>query len=513
MKWNNLLRDHWLVIPLLLISPFVTGIHGVPIVTLLYPAFVIYYARKQWMNVGISYGIIAFGTAISILSIFDVEPELPPFQNTLKIFGLSLLGNIVTLLSLAGDRWAQSQRCAWHRVLAFPCLWTGFWFAFTRFSGFGDVVSYSASVMGWSDFVQAAATLGGRPMIDFFLVFSCTILLELKDNSALTPIFFQGDEEEQHQDNTVHHRVSRPVVVFGVVMGLMLAFGGVQTSIYPGSFFQVGYVDYVTKTVPAGCVVGPGGIHPELQADHNRWFNKTLNLAKAGAKIIIWSEETAQVQDPDAEQQLIERAKGIAAEENVYIGLTYELSGPVMANKFALVTPGGDVPINYIKSHPVPYVELFPAGPSVLQVADTPEFGRIGVAICFDFNFPWFIRQASQKNVDLMLQPSWTWGSMGTYHSQGNSLRAVENGFTLLRCGSQGLSGVFDPVMNGLFSQHMPTVTDAEYIFNLPLRKRRWTLYGSTGDVFGYMCIAAGLLGAGYHLYHAFKARRAPIQL
>jgi len=44
--------------------------------------------------------------------------------------------------------------------------------------------------------------------------------------------------------------------------------------------------------------------------------------------------------------------------------------------------------------------------------------------------------------VDLLLQPSWTWGAILTRHMEGNAVRAVENGFSLLRCSSQGESGV-----------------------------------------------------------------------
>ena len=44
--------------------------------------------------------------------------------------------------------------------------------------------------------------------------------------------------------------------------------------------------------------------------------------------------------------------------------------------------------------------------------------------------------------MDLLLQPSWTWGAILSRHMEGNAVRAVENGFSLLRCSSQGESGV-----------------------------------------------------------------------
>jgi predicted amidohydrolase len=42
----------------------------------------------------------------------------------------------------------------------------------------------------------------------------------------------------------------------------------------------------------------------------------------------------------------------------------------------------------------------------VIPFADTP-FGRIASAICFDMDFPGYIRQAGRKSVDIMLVPAY----------------------------------------------------------------------------------------------------------
>lgn len=72
--------------------------------------------------------------------------------------------------------------------------------------------------------------------------------------------------------------------------------------------------------------------------------------------MILWSEETAQVHDPDEEASLLQRGKDIAKEQSVYIALTYDLLGPIQQNKLVLITPKGDIGIDYIKAHPVPFV-------------------------------------------------------------------------------------------------------------------------------------------------------------
>lgn len=84
-------------------------------------------------------------------------------------------------------------------------------------------------------------------------------------------------------------------------------------------------------------------------------------------------------------------------------------------------------------------------------------------------------------------------GPIGTYHQQGNILRSVENGFTLFRCVSQGVSGIFEPTLNSVFNQKVGSNNVEKYIFYLPIQKRLVTLYGYIGDSFGYVCLIASV--------------------
>ena len=56
----------------------------------------------------------------------------------------------------------------------------------------------------------------------------------------------------------------------------------------------------------------------------------------------------------------------------------------------------------------------------------TPKIGRVGVAICQDLNFPDYIGKAPR--LDVLVQPSYTWGHIGKYHAEGNAIRAIEQG-------------------------------------------------------------------------------------
>lgn len=239
------------------------------------------------------------------MGMFDGDAEAPSFQHPGTVFGnkiykhsgscvanrlflsfkgLSLFGNLVVLWCLAVDHFIQDT-CIWQRILVFPCLWAGSWLLFTAVAPFGDIYVYSNPVLGWSDLVQAAATIGGRPMIDFVLALGSTILLELK-HSWDAPVFLRDEEDAGEPISSRIHFWKSPTPLYAIFVGVLLFYGGIQTSIYPGSFFQVGYPDYVPETVPVGCVVGPGNINQELQLQHEHWFNKTTKLAEVSTSYL-----------------------------------------------------------------------------------------------------------------------------------------------------------------------------------------------------------------------------------
>ncbi|KAF7722657.1 hypothetical protein EC973_002867 [Apophysomyces ossiformis] len=397
-------------------------------------------------------------------------------------------------------------------------MWTGLWLLTGLLVG--DYGTYSSSVMGWSDLIQIAS-LAGRPAIDFLMALFGTTLLELWTLPELfvkSSAEWQAQEEEENNANTIPRRAKwpcslylslakHPFVLYGLLMALVLTYGGAQVNIHKDSIFQESYKDYVPPSVPVGCLAGQTASQP-IQ-NYTYWFNRSTELVQKGARIVLWSELTAFTADEEDETRFRALSKEFASRNNVYLAAAYgTYNNPPLENKLILVSPKGEILIDYNKAHPVPIVELQPPGEPIVQYVDTEEFGRVGLAICFDYNFPQFIWQAGQNGVDLMLQASQTWGPMGTYHTQGNALRAVENGFTLFRCVTEGMSGVFEPTANGIFTQKNPTIYDEIRLFYLPLQKHRVTLYAYIGDTFGYSCLIASILATGYLAWKEYKPKR-----
>lgn len=161
-------------------------------------------------------------------------------------------------------------------------------------------------------------------------------------------------------------------------------------------------------------------------------------------------------------------------------------------NSFALVLPDGTVGLALNKSHPVPFVEgAVKAGEKVLRSAATP-LGRLAAAVCFDLAFASFMRQSGRQGVDVLLQPSWTWGPIGALEFESDAVRAVENGFTLFRCSSDGVSGTVSPLYR--FDSWREGLSAGVLVSELPLRPHLWTPYPHGGFLFGHAVVVAALV-------------------
>jgi apolipoprotein N-acyltransferase len=166
-------------------------------------------------------------------------------------------------------------------------------------------------------------------------------------------------------------------------------------------------------------------------------------------------------------------------------------SSPLFENKVLAIDAMGEVAWQYHKAHPVIGAEssFIAAGGGSVRSVDA-EFGRIGAVICHDLDFPPLLRQASANRIGLVVAPSADWSVIATLHARMAVLRAVENGFNLLRPTANGRSLAVDT--RGRIIARLDFAADAMVAY-VPAESTR-TVYGMVGDLFAWLCLAVLVL-------------------
>ncbi|CAO3630289.1 unnamed protein product [Cunninghamella blakesleeana] len=521
MKKN--LKSQLFLILLFILGFFGVGYQSIPVFTWIFYPVAIYYTRQSWLNLLFFYIINLFANSLAYLGTFSLGNE--GFEDVGLVIGFAAAINILIVICFIIDHFAYSTNNTLLRIYTFPFIWTGLWHIFTWYSPFGDFITYSQSMMLWNSFRQIAS-FGGRAMLDFFMSWFGTVIIETfvenyKNNSHNinksnnNDIMNQGYEIESFEHSITKRnylklkKLVTPFSIFGALFCVMIGYGGGQTSIIKGSFYQRSYPQYISHNyIRSGCVIGMSDGSGYTPSDRKYWFDQTVSLANSGAKLVVWSEETFQTFNSTDQESFLNQASEISKNNSIYLAVSYinNLEN-TMENLMTFFSPNGTLLLRYNKAHPVPGVEDQLPGPNQLQYVDTPDLGRVGLGICFDYNFPSFMNQAGENQVDIMIQGSWTWAGIGTYHSRSNSIRAIENGFTMLRCGSNGMSGVFTPTSDSPYQQQFPTTTNQTVMFQLPLLKHTRTTYTVFKGCFGWLALAIGLLLFIYAIFIKVKAR------
>ncbi len=230
-------------------------------------------------------------------------------------------------------------------------------------------------------------------------------------------------------------------------------------------------------------------------------FERTRREARAGAKIVVWSEEAAQILQED-EPLVIERAVALARDEGIYLQMGWLVSlhteqFPYIQNRALLVDPSGALVWDYAKSHPVPGGETFLFGPGEGIVPNvTTPYGVLATVICFDMNYPTTVRQTGQAATDVLLAPSRDWAAIKVTHAQMHAFRAIENGVSVVRPTENGVGLAVDPMGRILAAQDSFATDKPALVAAVPTRGVA-TVYARVGDSFAYMSIAALVLLIG----------------
>ncbi|KAG9325499.1 hypothetical protein KVV02_007530 [Mortierella alpina] len=361
--------------------------------------------------------------------------------------------------------------------------------AYTQFQ-LGPLVQWS-SVAGIAgiEFLVAGPIRCFRVWSAVILHRACVRYIRLESyHDADTKNWSQMGTQVRDRTRLLNRLAFAPTPTFMFVMLFVSLYGSMRFWNATGTFYMRPLRDTMLPTVKASCVIGSAETN-----DLPGYLNQTVELAKGGSEIVLWSETLVRMNSTQMVTDFYTKAGNISATYGIYLGVTFSqfLDEHLVQSKnmFTLFDPRGQVAFEYQKAHPVAMVETtVVAGPNKLPVADTEKFGRLGGAICFDLDFQNFIAQAGDQKVDILLQPSWTWASIGRLEATIQSYRAVEQGFTIFRCGSWAPSTVWDP-FHQLWG-YKENLGSGTFTAEIPLRKHVSTIYTAVGNLWGYVCCA-----------------------
>lgn len=246
-------------------------------------------------------------------------------------------------------------------------------------------------------------------------------------------------------------------------------------------------------------------------------FSLSQQAADEGARIIVWSEANA-IMPAGMQDGFIQRGEAFATKNKVYLLMTIAAFQPgkitpgkmFLENKAVLISPGGKILNVFHKNHPVPFVEHTMPGDGKIPAIVTP-YGIISTSICYDADIPSGMHQLSRNKTDMLLLPSGDWFDIAPYHSYMAMFRGIENGCTVVRQASGGLSLVTDYRGN----------TEASFDFYKP-GKKFWmadivsghvrTIYSYVGDTLAYLCVIITAFGLLF-LTVQFFLKRTSIKL
>jgi apolipoprotein N-acyltransferase len=231
-------------------------------------------------------------------------------------------------------------------------------------------------------------------------------------------------------------------------------------------------------------------ISPYSHAVEDNLLAKTEQAAVAGAKIVLWQESAGFIPRQE-EKEFIYRAGLLAAFKKIYLLMTFwsvpeDYPKHLVENKLLILDTAGQIQLVYFKNNPAP-PEPIKKGDGTLPVMETP-YGKIAPAICVDAVFQRFIRQAGKSKAGILFLPANDWKAIDPIHTHMAVLRAIENGFSLVRAAGQGLSVATDNRGNIISSMDY-FHTDEQIMYASVPAQHSNTVYTLFGDFFGWLCV------------------------
>jgi apolipoprotein N-acyltransferase len=484
-RWSYL----WLAIGTLL-SLFSSGKWTIPLATWLVPVFMIRFMRTQKVFRGfILVWLATYVTAV--IAWWGVMPPTLPLPVNLVILAISML--TIGGLSYLADRLLAPRLKGFAATLIFPLALTAM-----------DFLGMTTNPMG-SFGAQAYTQYGNLALMQLLSVtgmWGVTFLV-----NWFAPVVNWAWERSFDWP-----KIRRGLALYAGIMLLVMVYGSARLVFSPA---QAGTVRVASLTVVeieelSALTNNRVAFRRKMSDIRDRYFEQTIREARAGAKIVLWPEAAGLGFEED-EDALIAHGKEVAAQEGIYLAMPlftiYENPNRLPENKLIVVDPAGDIVLEHLK-YGASWFEGIRPGDGVLRTFKSP-FGTISGVICWDADFPTTVRQAGRNGTDILLVPSNDyWREVVPMHTQMAVFRAIENGVSLVREASVGLSIATDPYGRVLAAVDHLTASEWVMVAQVPTQGVP-TLYSVIGDLFGWLAVVGFVIVAVWSVVRWRKARRA----
>ncbi|KAG9303301.1 hypothetical protein G9A89_013627 [Geosiphon pyriformis] len=475
-----------------ILSYFGLGLIPIPLLSLFDLPLILFLVRNgSPLYILTLFFFLALSIGLSFCD-FSSSPLDSPFDNIGVLISIGALVAFLTILPTYIEK-VYLRRYGQSSFFLFAGLWVSTWLLWRRFSPFGSWGDWAYTLQGDGNPLIQLASVFGLSGIDFVLAWWAHIGATLLADSLNNVNVDDGSNQLNERTSLLSpesqapaiRQTSRKIVLSAIALLFIYSWGAkrlnqIESNIEP------------LKTLKVACLLAAPSIK---DSPLEEMIHSTKDLATR-AKIILWSESAVNLDSTTALDNLLNETMVIAKKHIVYVGITYTVpsGGHKRRNFLTLIDKDGSILFNYTKTHPVPIAEGYSteAGPGELPLKEinVPTIIKkisvplnVSAAICFDMDFPKLLQQAGEAN--LVLSPAQTWGSrVGLEHLHMASVRAIEQGFWLLRCDAGGVSGIVDDLGRIRNWQVAPKSGVSSLIWDLPLTdSKRETLYSTYGDI------------------------------
>lgn len=232
--------------------------------------------------------------------------------------------------------------------------------------------------------------------------------------------------------------------------------------------------------------IDPATPAAQWQRIRERYEAMVAQLAAEGARVILLPERLVTL--PPAElvgwQQ---HFSALASRHRVWMSVGVTEDGRHPSNEAWLFDAQGQLVQRYQKHFLAPpeRVEDYARG---RQYAIAQIDGMLwGLAVCKDMHFPSLGRANGLRDAAVMLVPAWDFDYRDARLAERiTATRGVENGYAVVRSAREGLLSISDARGRTVLQARSAPFPGAMAVADLSVAMRVPTLYGATGDLFGW---------------------------